>query len=77
MCNCGKKRAEMYSRNAAAGSVQEQFVNFEYTGKSSLKIVGNATKKTYYFNRPGDIQPVSYHDAPYLLLCPLLKRTWH
>jgi hypothetical protein len=51
MCNCGKKRAEMYSRNAAAGSVQEQFVNFEYTGKSSLKIVGNATKKNYYLNR--------------------------
>jgi len=77
MCNCGKKRAELHSRQVAPGSLQGQSVNFEYTGKSSLMIVGNATKKAYHFNHPGEIQPVSYQDTPYLLLCPLLKRTWH
>lgn len=77
MCNCGKKRAELFGRQATTGNFQEMSVNFEYTGRSSLVIVGNATKKTYHFNHPGDVQPVSYHDSPYLLLCPLLKRAWH
>ena len=77
MCNCGRKSIELqqnYRQTKATTNLQVQTINFEYIGKSSLTIIGNATKKTYRFLFPGDLQAVDYHDAPYFLLCPLLKR---
>ena len=76
MCNCGKKRMELQRGLHQAVSPREmQQVKFEYLGKTSLRITGNATKKTYRFDFPGAVQEVFNQDVPYLLLCPLLKRT--
>jgi hypothetical protein len=79
MCNCGKKRKEysqsnaLASNNAAAVS-NSSSINFEYTGKTALTVIGNITRKNYRFNYPGHIQTVDHRDAHGMMSVPVLKK---
>lgn len=86
MCNCGKKRNAF---NQAVPSVkQNEFVQqqafqnfqssktvmFQYTGNTALSVIGSATKKSYRFNFPGDIQHIAINDVAAMTAVPVLKR---
>lgn len=88
MCNCGKKR-NAFTEQHNTSSKQVHFaqrqpfvqnietsktVMFQYTGNTALSIIGNATKKSYRFNFPGDIQHIIFSDAAAMATVPVLKR---
>jgi hypothetical protein len=48
---------------------------FEYTGKTSLAVVGPLTRLTYRFSGPGVVVPVSAADAGAVSAVPNLRRS--
>lgn len=56
-------------RASAAGSVQ-----FEYSGRTSLTVIGLATRARYRFAWPGARLAVNARDAAYLNGVPNLRR---
>ena len=84
MCNCGKKRSLLNQPTASNNNYQQKIqqlttqkepaVMFQYTGKTALTVTGSATRKSYRFNFPGDIQHIEFSDAPAMNAVPVLKR---
>ncbi len=82
MCNCGKKRNEFVQLPAQEIiasrdnlTVQtSRSVNFEYTGKTALTVVGSVTRNYYRFNKPGDKLLIDSNDAVSMMSVPVLKR---
>ncbi len=84
MCNCGNKREALASQehfqlsnsNVFAGTAAKMWpdVNFEYTGKTALSVIGPISGKNYRFSKPGDVHLVDYRDASSLSGVPVLKR---
>lgn len=83
MCNCGSKRNEIISADAAkkiAAPLPAQSakmwpdVRFRYTGKTALTITGNTTGKRYRFEQPGSEIPVDFRDAAGMLTVAVLRR---
>ena len=64
-------------RTMAAANVPIQnitLLNFQYTGKTALTVIGNITGNRYRFNYTGDIQPVDAQDAVGITGIPVLRK---
>jgi hypothetical protein len=82
MSCCGEKRARALT--PAAAKVEEPIkavitpsrpaILFEYTGKTSLAVVGPVTRTTYRFLTPGAKVPVEAGDAGAIAAVPNLRR---
>lgn len=83
MCNCGNKRTE-YNR-LVKDSAQQNIhgyvppkmwsdVNFKYTGKTALSVVGSITGRHYRFQKTGDVQTIDYRDANAMMAIPVLNK---
>jgi len=47
---------------------------FQYTGKTSLTVVGGATGTRYHFDSPGAVVATDFRDQASLLAIPMLHR---
>ena len=82
MCNCGKKRdtykqpAKTIANKISSNKPVENQgqLNFQYTGKTALTIIGSITGRRYRFNYSGDIQMVDQADAGSMMSVPILKK---
>jgi hypothetical protein len=82
MCNCGNKRSEYRKANLpqnatavsppAVGATNAR-IKFMYTGRSSLKILGNVSGHLYYFRIRGQMLEVSPDDSSSMMSHPELK----
>jgi len=77
MSCCGGTRLGT-TRPAAHDSLKgrvAQTLRFEYTGSSSLTVVGSATGRAYRFAHPGSALDVDARDAPGVAGIAVLRRT--
>jgi hypothetical protein len=82
MCNCGKKRATLNkqnlsnSTNVSSMNTPSALTNpkFEYTGSSSLTVIGSSTGSKYHFKYQGHILEVKHSDIMLMTGVPTLKR---
>ena len=88
MCNCGKKRnvfaGQQTNQSKQVHFTQQQPINqnidvlktvmFQYTGNTALSVIGSATKKSYRFSFPGDIQHIALSDTAAMAAVPVLKK---
>jgi len=76
MSCCGQRMSgTMFSHSAtraAAGAAPPE--TFEYTGRTSLNVVGPVTGARYFFARQGARAGVDARDAAALLGVPVLRR---
>ena len=81
MCNCGNKRSQYNKTNlasrpmatpATAGPLNPK-MKFMYTGRSSLKIIGNASGQPYHFRYRGEILEISAGDSSFMMTIPELS----
>jgi len=49
-------------------------VSFEYTGQTSLAVIGPITRAMYRFSAPGSRIPVDARDAPAVAAVPNVRR---
>ena len=50
-------------------------VSFEYTGDSTLTVIGSITRRAYRFNGPGAVLQVDVRDVPGMRAVPGLRAT--
>jgi hypothetical protein len=84
MC-CGNRRANAVAtlahgigqqpRGVPQARPERPQVRFEYTGQTSLAVIGNITGATYRFPAPGAIVPVDGRDAAAVSGVPNVRRT--
>ncbi len=67
MACCGSRRAAAVMEPRAA-------VTFEYVGRSTLRVVGPATQRHYWFGQPGARVVVDARDAEAVAGVPHLVR---
>lgn len=72
MSCCGKVRTRMTSLQSDAAP-PASFV-FEYVGRTSLTVIGPATRTSYRFVRPGARVLVDGRDRASLATIPVLRR---
>ena len=81
MCNCGNKRSE-YKKSIptqrataapAPAATATARIKFMYTGRSSLKIIGDKSGRLYNFRIRGEMLEVSPDDSPVMMNHPELK----
>ena len=83
MC-CGNRRKNVVANGAqrneerpgpsAQAPLTRPPVAFEYTGQTSLAVIGPFTRATYRFPAPGSRIPVDARDAPAVAAVPNLRR---
>ncbi|MBI1782070.1 MAG: hypothetical protein HYR66_11985 [Sphingobacteriales bacterium] len=83
MCNCGNKRSQYsnqtmtLSKSVVSDEITKQMwpdVKFEYTGLTTLTIIGSVTRKKYRFHHPNDVQVIDYRDASGMMGVGVLKK---
>lgn len=71
MSCCGKGRSRVVTRQA--GAARPTAFLFEYVGRTSLTVIGPATRTSYRFMRPGARVMVDGRDRASLATIPLLR----
>lgn len=84
MCNCGNKRNELADSESftltnikPAIKSQKKFkpdVQFKYTGKTALTVIGGVTGHRYRFIASEDVQLIDYRDANSLMQVAVLTK---
>lgn len=79
MSCCGKARAaasgpSTVTRRPAVAGATTLRIRFEYTGETSMVVVGPATKQRYHFTARGAQVRVDPRDRSYLLGIPNLRQ---
>jgi hypothetical protein len=71
MSCCGKVRSRVTAKQAGAARPTASL--FEYVGRTSLTVVGSATRTSYRFVRPGARVLVDSRDRASLATIPVLR----
>ena len=77
---CGSKRAAISGITGSSRGNRARIgsplpsAEFEYIGRTTLRVVGPATRRDYWFERPGARVQVDGRDAPALDGIPLVAR---
>ena len=80
MCNCGKKRNEYEQQNTATKNIQPSVsvsatdINFQYTGKTALTVIGSISGKRYRFGYPGAVQLIDHRDITGMMEVPVVRK---
>jgi hypothetical protein len=84
MTCCGKQRQQYQAatqthqtdeqRAGRTASVRDTVAYFEYTGRTSLTVMGPVTGKRYRFEAPGDIAAVDQMDRVGVAAVPNLRQ---
>jgi hypothetical protein len=75
MSCCGQKRQQVAITGTAPAAPHARVsVLFEYTGRTSLAVIGPATRTSYRFSRPGARVLVDGRDRASLATIPALRQ---
>jgi hypothetical protein len=82
MCNCGRKRATLFTPTETIASHSAHIphaatrltIRYEYIGSTGLTVFGGATRARYRFTGPGAQVAVDARDGTSLDRVPTLKR---
>ncbi len=87
MSCCGNKRRKLRQTtssnrdlgnssriSAETKTKDDTLVNFQYIGKSKLRVIGPRTRKLYRFNQPGALVAVDPRDQVALSYVPTLRK---
>ena len=69
---CGKARTQIVAPQASAA--RPAAFLFEYVGRTSLTVIGAATRASYRFDRPGARVLVDGRDRASLATVPVLRQ---
>jgi len=74
MSCCGNERQAWPQAENSGLRPELKAVNFEYTGRSALTVMGPLTGQRYRFGAPGTVLAVDARDAGFMMAVPHLKR---
>jgi hypothetical protein len=75
MSCCGQKRRQVAITGAAPAAPASRATSlFEYTGRTSLSVIGPATRTSYRFSHPGARVLVDGRDRASLATIPALRQ---